>query len=639
MGEEVVMNKRWLKLLTGLAAVAILAVLFVAPAGAHDQAALLATDTRWPTVATRPADTRWPTQSRWPSITRTPSTTSPIPTATDSATPTPPSDTQTPSETPLPTLANPTHTFPLDPPSLGDFAEGGHTYPATDIFAPAGSRFVAVTAGVVDFVSYQDLWDPAVGDMSVAGGLCVAIVGDDGVRYYGSHLQAVADGIHPGLRVQAGQLLGYVGNSGNAATTETHLHFGISRPTFPEDWQARRGQIDPFSYLVAWRNGQNLTPALTPLGAASETPAPRYEPVQPSNTSIPVRPTDTRWPVRPTDTRWPTVTRGPTRTPIAATTTRTPTPGTASSSPSAPDTATATATALTSNTPAGFRPTATRWPTVTRWPTWTRRPTDTRWPTVTSRFSATPSRTPSLTLIPTDTRVAFSEGPVVIGYSVLGRPLQVWRFGNGPVERMIIAGMHGGGEYNTIQLADQLIAYIKANPAVIPNDVTLYILRSLNPDGEARAHNINGRVNANGVDLNRNWDANWKADWKRTYCWVQTPVTAGTGPGSEPETQAVMAFIKAHHVSALINYHSAALGIFAGGLPDFPPSDRLAEAVAAVTTYPWPPINIGCEYTGGMVDWTAAQGVASLDLELTDHTHTDFTINLRVLNVLVNWEK
>ena len=43
--------------------------------------------------------------------------------------------------------------------------------------------------------------------------------------------------------------------------------------------------------------------------------------------------------------------------------------------------------------------------------------------------------------------------PQIIGYSVAGRPLEVYQFGNGPIEKMIVAGIHGGYEYNTIILA------------------------------------------------------------------------------------------------------------------------------------------------------------------------------------------
>jgi len=199
--------------------------------------------------------------------------------------------------------------------------------------------------------------------------------------------------------------------------------------------------------------------------------------------------------------------------------------------------------------------------------------------------------------------------------------------------------MHGGSEFNTIQLADQLIAYLKDHPEIVPTDVSLYILRDLNPDGEARAHDYNGRANAHNVDLNRNFDANWQKDWPRDNCWTYTMVTGGTGPMSEPETKALAAFIQSHHFDALINYHSAALGIFAGGLPPDDYSIRLAKEVAAVSTYPYPPVNIGCMYTGGFTDWADEKGIAALDVELTDHTHTDYDMNLKVLETFLNWKR
>jgi protein MpaA len=252
----------------------------------------------------------------------------------------------------------------------------------------------------------------------------------------------------------------------------------------------------------------------------------------------------------------------------------------------------------------------------------------------------TPSLTPTSTQTPTETvtPVPFSEGPITIGKSVQGRPLEVYRFGTGPSERLITAGMHGGNEYNTVELAEQLMAYIGKNPDVIPANDTLYILHDMNPDGVARALNYLGRANADGVDLNRNWPANWQKDWPRAGCWTTTYVTGGTGPASEPETKALMAFIQSHHFDALINYHSAALGIFPGGIPISTASKSLAQAVANVTTYHYPALNTGCDYTGGMVDWTANLGIPSLDLELTTHTDTDFDMNLRVLNVLLNWK-
>jgi murein DD-endopeptidase MepM/ murein hydrolase activator NlpD len=138
-----------------------------------------------------------------------------------------------------------------------------HDYPASDIACPIGTRFVAVTSGVVDYVSREDLW-PKTGRDEDKGGLSVAIVGDDGVRYYGSHLSEVAEGIEPGVRVEAGQLLGLSGKTGNANAPKIapHLHFGISHPTTPDDWQIRRGEVWPQKYLKAWKAGENVTPKL-----------------------------------------------------------------------------------------------------------------------------------------------------------------------------------------------------------------------------------------------------------------------------------------------------------------------------------------------------------------------------------------
>ncbi len=156
------------------------------------------------------------------------------------------------------------HVFPIDPPTAGSYSSGGHAYPATDIFAPLGTAYVAVTSGVIEGVFLVDLWNPEVDDGATKGGLFVSLLGDDGVRYYGSHLSVVADGIEAGLRVQAGDLLGNVGVSGNASGTPPHVHFGISHPTWLEDWEVRRGEVDPMPFLDAWRAGDTTaTPVLS----------------------------------------------------------------------------------------------------------------------------------------------------------------------------------------------------------------------------------------------------------------------------------------------------------------------------------------------------------------------------------------
>lgn len=264
-------------------------------------------------------------------------------------------------------------------------------------------------------------------------------------------------------------------------------------------------------------------------------------------------------------------------------------------------------------------------------------------PISTRYYLPTVTRNPLSTEIVVETPTPFflanGPRPQVIGYSVSLRPIEVYRFGQGENQKMIVAGIHGGYEWNTIALADQLILYINEHPEVIPTDVSLYILRNLNPDGDARSHGIDGRVNDNGVDLNRNFPENWVPDWDRDNCWNYTDTSAGRRPGSEPETQAMMAFLTTHRIQALISYHSAALGIFPGGEPWDASSIRFAEAIDEVATYPFPPIDIGCVYTGTLADYAVARGAAAVDMELTDHKHTDFNMNLKILNVLLGWEK
>jgi predicted deacylase len=259
--------------------------------------------------------------------------------------------------------------------------------------------------------------------------------------------------------------------------------------------------------------------------------------------------------------------------------------------------------------------------------------------TATPRPSPVPNRTtaPGGGLLPTAGPRTW--GPLVIGQSVEGRPLEVYRFGTGPRRRLLIAGIHGGYEWNTTALADEIIAHLSAQPDEVPAPVTLYVLRALNPDGAARGRGEDGRYNAHRVDLNRNFPVNWKYDFQRTGCRDQSPGDAGPRAASEPETRALMQFVLANPPEALISYHSAALGIFAGGQPPAEASLRLAETVDAASSYAYPPVATGCEYTGQLIDWAAAQGIAAIDLELHTHGSAEFADNRPVLAALLAWEK
>jgi len=156
--------------------------------------------------------------------------------------------------------AAPNYVFPITGCAVR-YAHSHHNYPATDILTKTGCKFVATTSGTVDEVNRVDKFNWKTNLGADRGGLFVSIVGDDGVRYYGSHLSKVAPGIEPGVRVAAGDLLGLVGTSGDARGTASHVHYGISWPTPAKIWWVRRGELYPWRYLDGWRVGKDVSPA------------------------------------------------------------------------------------------------------------------------------------------------------------------------------------------------------------------------------------------------------------------------------------------------------------------------------------------------------------------------------------------
>lgn len=114
---------------------------------------------------------------------------------------------------------------------------GARQHKGIDIFAPKGTEVVAVSDGVISYIGDQKL-----------GGHCVWLTTENGTAFYYAHLDRWAAGLYEGMEVQAGDLLGYVGNTGNARTTPSHLHFGIDQ---------NDEMINPYPLLT------RATPALT----------------------------------------------------------------------------------------------------------------------------------------------------------------------------------------------------------------------------------------------------------------------------------------------------------------------------------------------------------------------------------------
>ncbi|WP_320069543.1 M23 family metallopeptidase [Micromonospora sp. RTGN7] len=157
------------------------------------------------------------------------------------------------------------HVFPVRAGNV-DYHPTHSAYPGTDIFADCGEPVVAVTDGTILEVSRVDRFDKRGPLGPYNGGLSVSLLGDDGVRYYGSHLSRIAPGVDGGVRVRAGQRLGDVGRTGNANNV-CHVHFGISPAcTGRGDWWIRRGVVWPARYLDSWRRDGNREPAAEVAG-------------------------------------------------------------------------------------------------------------------------------------------------------------------------------------------------------------------------------------------------------------------------------------------------------------------------------------------------------------------------------------
>lgn len=124
-----------------------------------------------------------------------------------------------------------------------DRDSGARRHEGIDIFAPRGTPVMAAEAGQVT----------RVGD-TPRGGKNVWIRGDQRSFYY-AHLDSIA--VSPGNRVMRGEVLGTVGNTGNAVTTSPHLHFGI--------YKFAQGAVDPLPLVGRKKTVVTYTPPLVEL--------------------------------------------------------------------------------------------------------------------------------------------------------------------------------------------------------------------------------------------------------------------------------------------------------------------------------------------------------------------------------------
>jgi murein DD-endopeptidase MepM/ murein hydrolase activator NlpD len=130
-------------------------------------------------------------------------------------------------------------------------------YPAVDVEG-CYARVLAPTAGVISQLRRKDKWTPEDDSPGTRGGLTITLTGDDGVRYFFSHLGRIK--VLKNQRVNAGDWIGVTGSSGNARVTRCHTHMGMSRVCQLAEVYLLQGEIWPQQYLNAWRKGQQLSP-------------------------------------------------------------------------------------------------------------------------------------------------------------------------------------------------------------------------------------------------------------------------------------------------------------------------------------------------------------------------------------------
>jgi protein MpaA len=130
-----------------------------------------------------------------------------------------------------------------------------------------------------------------------------------------------------------------------------------------------------------------------------------------------------------------------------------------------------------------------------------------------------------------------------IGHSVQGRPIRAWRLGEPGRRRIVLVSTMHGNEPHTRRILETL----RDGRAV--RGVDLWVVPTYNPDGLARGT----RRNARGVDLNRNFPYRW-ADLDGSH-------ESGPRPGSEPETRAMMRFLREVDPRRVISFHQPLNGV------------------------------------------------------------------------------
>jgi predicted Ser/Thr protein kinase len=257
--------------------------------------------------------------------------------------------------------------------------------------------------------------------------------------------------------------------------------------------------------------------------------------------------------------------------------------------------------------------------------------------------SATTTTTFTMTPEPLSSEIADLPTPVIttIGQSANGTPLELVRLGSGPTTLVFVGGLHAGFAPGTVELANQIIAYFSENLSEIPPEISLLILPNVNPDSPRAPGQLVGRLNGNGVDLNRNWDCRWVANPP----WGSEAAVEGLGgsePFSEPEVRSLSNFIVAQESTAVIFWQArAAEGLVSPGecVKGNSISQTLADIYGGATDYRITDFEalVNTQLPGDATNWLDSQGIPAISVLVTDYTTADFDQNLAAVKSVMRY--
>lgn len=234
------------------------------------------------------------------------------------------------------------------------------------------------------------------------------------------------------------------------------------------------------------------------------------------------------------------------------------------------------------------------------------------------------------------------DSETVIGTSAGGHDITAYHYGDGTTNLLFVGGIHGGYSWNTVLVSYELMDWLEQNPNVIPSNVRVTVIPTLNPDGvnnvvgttdrftaadvpSSQQETIPGRFNENNVDLNRNFDCNWES----TGVWQDRQVDGGDEPFSEPESQAFRDYVNQNSPDGVVFYYSAAGGVFSSNCYEgvLDQTATLTNVYADASGYQaYEEFNF-YRITGDAVNWLAKENIPAISVLLSNHQDTEWDKN------------